>query len=87
MCGLYILTLKSYSIRYCGRILGEHIAQLTILAGTVFGNILIWAASSSQKEKRLFHRLSGHNVIPILFCLVLDILFEKSFWFRVSFSP
>ena len=56
----YILT--AVLLRYCGRILGENLAQLTILAGTVFGNILIWAASSSPKDKRLFHRLSGHNV-------------------------
>lgn len=48
-------------ILYCGKILGDHLSQLTILAGTVFGNILVWAASTSQKDKHLFHRLTGHN--------------------------
>ncbi|XP_046645596.1 WD repeat-containing protein 6-like [Daphnia pulicaria] len=48
-------------ILYCGKILGEDLSQLTILAGTVFGNILVWAASPSQQDKCLFHRLTGHN--------------------------
>ena len=51
--------------RYSGKILGDHLSKLTILAGTVFGNILIWAASSIPEEKILFHRLSGHNVRTI----------------------
>nr|CAH0107907.1 unnamed protein product [Daphnia galeata] len=48
-------------ILYCGKILGEDLSQLTILAGTVFGSILVWAASPSQQDKCLFHRLTGHN--------------------------
>lgn len=49
------------SVRYCGKILGQDLSQLTILAGTVFGNILVWTASTSG-EQQLLHRLSGHNV-------------------------
>jgi len=49
-------------ILYCGKILGNDLDDLIVLSGTVFGEILVWAARAVEDSpQQLFHRLSGHN--------------------------
>lgn len=81
-CGLgwqvmYIDILTKF-IRYCASITGDCWEEVTILAGTVFQEIVIWKIC--PPSHLVTHRLTGHDVsVCILFYIFHYIIFWSSF--------
>lgn len=47
---------------YCSLIIGTEWNSTTILGGTALGELIIWTISDDDMDRKVLHRLSGHNV-------------------------